>query len=128
PMRCAETDEAGHHVDVLLRIGRRGHRSCLGGGLEQLEAVAEPLYGCARNEDRAFERISRLTIEAEADGREQAVLRADQLSAGIQYGEAARAVRGFHHARIEASLTDQRRLLVAGNAPDRDCSSEQRRL
>ena len=44
--------------------------------------------------------------------------------AGIEQGEAAGAVSGLDHAGREAGLADQRGLLIAGHAADRDRGAE----
>ena len=44
----------------------------------------------------------------------------DRLPPGIEQREAAGAVGRFHHAGLEAGLADGRRLLVAGDAANRD--------
>ena len=48
----------------------------------------------------------------------------DRLVAGIEQREAAGAVGRFHHAGRETALPDGRRLLIAGDAADRNRSAE----
>src|SRR5262249_6132161 len=54
------------------------------------------------------------------DGREEPVPRGDGLRAGVEEEEAARPVGVLREARREARLAEERRLLVAGEARDRD--------
>ncbi len=58
-------------------------------------------------------------------GGEQAVARRDRLRTGVHQQEAAGAVGVLRHARLEAALPEGRRLLVAGDAGDRDRGAEQ---
>ena len=96
PMRRAEPDERRH--DVRLRaifiFRETGARLGIGvGGLaHQLEAVAQPLHGRARDKHRAFERIRRLAGGAERGSREQPILRRHHLVAGVHQQERAGAV------------------------------------
>ena len=50
------------------------------------------------------------------------------LFAGVDQRKAAGAVGGLDHARFEAGLADQRGLLIAGNAVNRDRGAEQIRI
>ena len=54
------------------------------------------------------------------DGGEQVVLRGDRLRAGVHEHEAAGAVGVLHHAGAGAGLPEQRGLLVARDAGDRN--------
>ena len=51
----------------------------------------------------------------------------DGVAAGVLQDETAGAVRVLRHAGAEARLAEQRRLLVAGDAGDRDRAPEDRR-
>ena len=95
---------------------------------DDAEPVAEPLHRGAGDEDRAFERVGPLALELVGDGGEQPVPRHHRLVAGVEQREAAGAVGRLEHARLEAGLADRRRLLVAGDAEDRDRRAEDRRL
>ena len=81
------------------------------------EPVAEPLHRGAGHEDGALEGVGAGAVrERPADGREQPL---DGLRAGVAHvhqHEAARAVGVLRHARLQAGLAEQGRLLVAGDA------------
>ena len=55
-------------------------------------------------------------------------LRDDGRRSGVEQRKAAGAVSRFDHARRETGLTDQRRLLIAGNAANRNGRAEQIRI
>ena len=125
-MRRAEADEGRHEVDSAAPDRRRRRARPLSARvLDQPEPVAQPLHRGAGDEDRALQRIGALAAELVGDGGQQPVLRGDRRIAGVQQGEAAGAIGRFHHARPEAGLADGRRLLVAGDAADRDGAAEQ---
>ena len=128
PVRCAETSEGRDENHVLQRIGLGRQHPRVLGALDQLQPVAEPLYGRAGDEDRTLQRVGRAAVETVGDRGQELVVRRDRLSAGVQDGEAARAVCGFHHAWLETGLPHRRRLLVAGDPTDGDRRAEQRRL
>ena len=126
PIGRAEADEGRHEVDVLLGIRLGRQRPAFGRRGDDLEAVAQPLHGGAGDEDRAFERIGALAVELVGDGGQQPVLGGHRLGARVENREAAGAVGGLHHAGREAGLADGGRLLVAGDAQDRQGGAEDR--
>ena len=73
PVRRAEPDEGRHQIDLLGRVGRARQRVRVGGALDQLQPVAQPLHGGAGDEDRAFQRIGALAVELIGDGGQQPV-------------------------------------------------------
>ncbi len=93
--------------------------------MDQAEPVAQPFDRGAGDEDRAFQRIGPLAVDRISDGREQAILRLERFLAGVEQGETAGAIGGFHVAAGEAGLADHRRLLVARHAADRHRTAEQ---
>src|SRR6185312_7666513 len=109
-----------------LRVSPKiAQRACVGRRPDDLEPVAQPLNRGAGDEQRALERVSAFAIELVGDGREQAVVRGDALQPGVEHGKAAGAVGGLDHARLEAAVTDGRRLLIAGDAANGDRTAEQ---
>ena len=86
------------------------------------QLVAQPLHRRAGDEDRCPRaRTSTWPPMPPGDRREQAV-RATRTgsSPGVHQHEAAGAVGVLRAARLEAGLTEERRLLVARDAGDRD--------
>ena len=74
-----------------------------------------------RDRDGALERVGRRRVaEPGRDGRDQPVTRGDRLLARVHEHETAGAVGALELARLEAGLSEQRRLLVAEVAGDRD--------
>ena len=84
-----------------------------------MQAVAQPLHGGAGDEDAALQRIGALALELIGDGGEQPIARMHGDAAGIEDGEAARAVGRLDHAGLDAGLAHRRRLLVARHAEHR---------
>ncbi len=127
PVRRAQASEGGHEqhaaavrhtVGELLRFLRAVH---------QAEAVAQPLHRGPGDEHAAFQGVMQGLIGAElpGDGGQQALLRAHRLRAGVLQCEATGAVGVFRHAGLQAGLTEQRGLLVAGHAGDGNVQTAQ---
>ena len=127
-MRRAEAGEGGDEIDAAGVGDLRGERLDIARGLDDAEAVAQPLHDRARDEDAAFQRVFRAVADAPRDRREQIVLRGDGLGAGVHQHEAAGAVGVLHHAGPRASLAEERRLLVARDARDGNRRAEMRCL
>src|SRR5690242_10043597 len=78
--------------------------------------------------DRALERVRALAARVARDRGEEPVARRDRLLPRVQQQEAARSVRVLRHTELDAALPEERRLLVAGDAGDRDGRAEDRRI
>ena len=76
----------------------RASVGAVGGILEELQAVAQPLDRGAGHEDRAFEGVGALAFLRIGDGGEQAVVRRRHHRAGVDEREAAGAVGRLHQA------------------------------
>ena len=75
---------AGHEDDAAGVGHRRGERLGLGGGADDLQAVAQPLHGRAGHEDRALEGVGQLAVgRAPGDRREQAGVGAHRASVPV---------------------------------------------
>ena len=124
PMRRAEAGESGDDGDP----GAAGHgarqRFAFRRRADQAELVAQPLHHAAGDEQGAFERIATCAAQLPGDGAEQAVVRYWRGVAGVGQDEGAGAVGRLGVAGREAGLADRRRLLVAGDAADRDGAAE----
>ena len=128
PVRRAEPRERGHDVHAVARWHAGGERLALGRGLDDAEAVAQPLHRRAGDEDAAFDGEALLAGDARGDRRQQPMLGEHRPRARVLQNEAAGAVRVLDRAGIEAALAEERGLLVARDAGDRDRASEDRRV
>ncbi len=126
---------AGTKVTPPLSGDRLGQRPDLGGIVDDAEPVAQPLDGGAGDEGRPLERVGHrgpraaspacvAQVPGAADG--QALGRGRALGAGVGQHEAAGAVGDLDHAGVEAGLAEQRGLLVAQHARDRDAVQHRR--
>ena len=86
------------------------------GAVDDFQAVAKPLYGRARDENRAFERIGGGAVQLIGDGGEEAVFGCDGDLPRVEHNKTARTVCGFDHAGGEAGLADCGGVLVARDA------------
>src|SRR6185437_12104095 len=77
--------------------------------------------------DRCFERVSGAAFFIARDSRKQSVAGSRNLVAGVEQEKRAGAVGVLRLSRSAASLTEQRRLLIAGNASDGNRLAEERR-
>src|SRR5439155_9049537 len=76
------------------------------------QTVAEPLNRGARDEDAPLERVARLAPRAAGNRRQEPAPRPNELGAGVEQEEATRPVGVLESARLDAALTEERRLLV----------------
>ena len=119
PLRRAEAGEGRHEVDVAGVGHAGGQRLDVGGALDDAEAVAQPLHRGAAHEHAAFERVLAGRRGARPPSSAGGGARPAACVAGVHQHEAAGAVGVLGHARREAGLAEQRRLLVAGDAGQR---------
>jgi hypothetical protein len=125
PVRREQPGEGRHEVGAAGVVDLRGQRLALRRRGDDAELVTQPLHGRARHRDRPLEREDgRLGAELEAHRGEQAALGPDDLCAGVQQQEVARAVRVLGLAGSQADLPDGGGLLVAQGAGDRQLGAE----
>jgi hypothetical protein len=120
-VRRAEAGEGGDdgHAAAVGDGARQGFD--FSRGFDDAQAVAQPLHGRAGDEDAAFEGVlQRLVAELPGDRGQQAVRRADRRAAGVHHHERAGAVRVLGLPRARAALAEERGLLIAGDAHDRN--------
>ena len=92
----------------------------LSAAFEQAEPVAQPLHGRAGHEHRSLERVGQRAGAVHPRHRgQQPGLRPHDRGAGVGQHERPGAVGALGGAGREARLAEQRRLLVAGDARDR---------
>src|SRR5205807_4151334 len=96
----------------------------LGGVADDLQAVAQPLHRGARDEHAALQRVHWLSVRAAGERRKQPVLRHGPLRPGVQEQERSGAVGVLRLAGLDAALAEERRLLVARYAGDRQLGPE----
>ena len=68
--------------------------------------------------------LARAALECERDRGEQTPIAAHHALAGVQHDERAGAVRVLREPGSEARLTDECRLLIAGDTRDANCAAE----
>ena len=121
PVRGTQAGQGRDKDHLVGRIRRERKRVDLGGRTDRLEPVSEPLHGRAGDEDAAFQRVLRRTgCERGGERRDQAPTRRHDPAAGMGQQEGSGAVSTLHLPGGDTALTDQRRLLVAGNSRDRE--------
>ena len=124
PMGCTEAHECRHEEYTAGIRHARGKR--LDFGAERISfkpsrshcTTAPPMNTLP---SRAYSSDS----SAPGDGREQTVVRHRPGRAGILQQKTSRAVSVFAHPRLETRLAEQRRLLIAGDARDREGPARQ---
>ena len=125
PMRRAQTGECRHEVHAagVLHLARIVFRIAALG--EKAHLIPQPLDDGAADKHAALERVLRLSADLNADGGQQAVFALAGGRAGVHQQKTARAVGVFRIACRKAGLTEQRRLLVACNACNRNIAARQ---
>ena len=118
PMGRAQTGEGRDDI-AAVGVGHLGrHVLRVGGGIDEPQLVPQPLNCRPRHENRAFQGVGDLPVQAPGDGGDQAVLAEHGLFAGIHQHKAAGAVGIFGFSGLEAGLAEQRRLLVSRRPRD----------
>ena len=120
PVGRAQAGEGRHHVDAVAVFHFGGEIFGVGCVADQFQLVAQPLDRRTADEHRAFQRIVHFAAWAAGDGGQQAVFRTHRFFAGVHQQEAAGAVGVLRHARLNAQLAVQCRLLVTGDTGDRN--------
>ena len=128
PIRGAEAHEGGHQVHAAGVVYRARGRSGLRRIRQKSQAVAEPLHGGAGDEDASLEGVGEATVDPPTDRRDQAVLRHPRLGTRVHQQETAGPVGVLRLARGDAALTEERRLLVAGDTRDGNLGPEPFRI
>ena len=100
-------------------------RSRLVGGIDQPEPVAQPGERGAGDEDAALEREGVPPPDPPGDGGQQTGARVGHGVAGIDEQERPRPVCVLGHAGLDACLTEQGGLLVAGDTAHRKAHTEE---
>ena len=117
-MGRTQADERGHEVHTAGVGDALGKLFRLGGGLDDLQAIAQPLHRRTGDEDAALEREHRLATRAARERCQQSAFGGGAMLSGIEQQKRAGAVRVLRLSRLPASLAEQRRLLIAGDAGD----------
>ena len=120
PVRRAQAGKGRHDVHAVgvLHFGRE----ILGieGVADELHFITQPLNGGARHKHGTFQRIVHFPGRAAGDGGQQAVFRLHRFLTSVHQHKAASAVGVFRHPFLHAQLAEQCRLLVTGDAGDRN--------
>ena len=92
----------------------------LRGVRDDLQFVAQPLHRRSRDEHATFHGELRRVVRRCRARRQQAIFRYRPMFARVHQRETSGAVSVFRQSRGKASLAEQRRLLIARDARDRD--------
>ena len=118
-MRRAEAREGGdeHHTSG---VGDRP-REFLGGRrvVDDAQLVAQPLDDGSAREGAALQRETRLAAPVHGEGRQEACGGVHPPRARVEQEEAAGAVGRLHRSGLEATLPEERGLLIPEHAVDR---------
>ena len=125
PVRCTQTSKGRHDVNAAVIRHFLGIVFRIAALLDHAQAVAHPLDDGTAHKDAALQRILHLTVQADGNGRDQAVPAAADGVAGVHQQKAAGAVGVLGLALAKAALSEQRSLLVTGNAGHRDLHTAQ---
>ena len=124
PVRRAESHERGDE-DHTASVGHLTRELLgLGGASDEPQAVAQPLQRSAGDEHAPLERVHRRARGAARHRHEQTMLGCRSLAAGVEEQECAGPIGVLRLARAPAALSEQRGLLVAGDAGDRQLSPQ----
>ena len=125
PVRRTQTGKGGHDVNAAVVRHLLGVVFRVAAFLDHAQAVAHPLDDGTAYKDAALQRVLHPAVQADGDGRDQAVPAAADGVAGVHQQKAAGAVGVLGLALAKAALSEQRSLLVTGNAGHRDLHTAQ---
>jgi len=114
-MRGPQARKSGNKIDPLRVIHLPGQRLYVGRGTDDSQAVPQPLDHGSPNENAAFERIGRFSIDFPGNGCDQIIRRENGIRPGVHQHEASRSVGVFHHSRRGTHLPEQGSLLISGS-------------
>ena len=121
PPRAAQPGEGGDQVDAVGVGNGLGQGADLGGLSDDAELVSQPLDGGTGHEDGALQGVGHRggLLQLPRHGGDQSLGGFRALGPDVHQHEAPGAVGVLDHARLEAGLAEQRRLLVTGRPADR---------
>ena len=118
PIGRSQADKCRHQHDSIGVFDTRRQLIDLGGMANQLQTIAQPLDNGSADEDAAFQRVFQLLIQAADERGDQSFLREHELGADILQQKAARTVGVLGVTGMYAELTEERGLLISGDACD----------
>ncbi len=119
-MRRTQAYKSRNHV-ATVGIGYRFRHSLGFGGIaNQAQLITQPLDSSAGNENRAFECIFYLAVYTPGNSCNKTVFAVYRLFTGIHQHKTARTIGIFCFAGCKAGLSEQRTLLIACSAGDRN--------
>ena len=127
PVRGPEAGERGNEIHVAVAGDRAGESVGFFDRAQDSEAVAKPGDGGSGDESAPFERVAHSVPEIPRDGREE-IFGPGPLAARLGHEEKPRSISRFRRAGLEASLAEERGLLISDGGADRNRRSEKRRL
>ena len=127
PMRSTQSGEGRHQIDTAGVRNARGQRFDLRRRFHQTQTVAQPLHHGTANENASFQSVLGLVCQLPDHRRQQPMPRCHRLTADGHEQEATGPVGIFRKTAVEAGLPEERRLLVARHAGNRNRRAEQRR-
>ena len=116
PVRSAQAYECRYYINTAVVLNLLGHPLGIRGRIYHADAVTEPLDSGTGYEDGTFESVFNFAVKPPGNGRYKAVLGFMDFRTRVHEHEAAGTVGILSHARLEAVLTKESRLLVTGSA------------
>ena len=113
-----------HEIHTVVGLEARRHTLRLGRVLEDPQPVPEPLHRGARDEHRALERERQPALRAAGRGRQQSVRGGHDPVSRVHEQKGTRSVGVLGQPARPAALSEERSLLVPGNASHRGFDSE----
>ena len=119
-MRRTQAYKSRNHVAAVGIRYRFCHSLGFGSIANQSQLITQPLDSSAGNENRTLQRIFYLAVHTPGDSCNKTVFAVYRLFAGIHQHKTARTVGIFCFSGCKAGLSEQRTLLIACSAGDRN--------
>ena len=125
PVGSPQTGEGWNQINAIAVDDLTCQGLDLGGFFDDAQSIAQPLHRRTCDKDASFKDIALLVGSRPTDACKQALFRRNRFGADIHQHEATGSVGVFCHADLSAVLAEQGRLLISGDACDRNRGTEE---
>ena len=126
PVGRTKAGKGRHKIDAAVVVEGARQGAGFGAGLHDIQCVAQPFDGGARVKRAALRGVDRASVYPVGEGGEQGGGRRRGRGAVVGQDETAGAVGCLGHPGLGATLADEGRVLIAGDAADRQRDPEDR--
>src|SRR5581483_7949144 len=116
PVGSSQPNEGRHQIDSACIGHSLCYRFGLGGSLDQLKPVPDPLNGRASDKNSAFQCVDRQAFSVTSQCRQKFIFRKNMFFPQVQKQETPGPISVLEGSRLVATLAEKSGLLVACDA------------